>query len=358
MNTYPYDVAVFVGRFSPLHLGHCAVIDAALNHARHVVILVGSSFTPRTYRNPFLFMERYEMIMGTYAAYRDRITVMPLEDCIYNDGTWVQNVQACVAECVEAQFGPDANIRITLIGHSKDHSSFYLKMFPQWNSINVPGYESEEFVLSATSIREFYFLAGPDQVREIMGVAVAMDRTISGPVKAFMQGFMDSDAYRDIREEYEFVQKYKSAWAAAPYAPTFVTVDAVVVQSGHILLIQRKSRPGRGLWALPGGFLEQGERIEDGVLRELREETKIKVPAPVLRGSIVARGTFDDPHRSARGRTITHGFLIHLQPDVKLPQVKGSDDAACAKWWPLAEVHREMLFEDHYDIIQHFTAMI
>jgi bifunctional NMN adenylyltransferase/nudix hydrolase len=352
-----YDLAVFIARTQPLHLGHCAVIDAALQNADHVCILVGSSFQPRNYRNPFLFQERYEMIRGTYAAYQDRITVMPLEDCIYNDGTWVQNVQACVADCIEPVFGPDADIRITLIGHSKDHSSFYLKMFPQWDSINVSGYESEEFVLAATDIRNSYFLPDPDSVRAQIRSG-ALDRVVPLYVRGFLEGFMRTPDYRDIREEYEFVQKYKSAWAAAPYAPTFVTVDAVVVQSGHILLVQRKSRPGRGLWALPGGFLEQGERIQDGVLRELREETRIKVPAPVLRGSIRAEKVFDDPHRSARGRTITHGFLIHLQPDVKLPQVKGSDDAAYAKWWPLAEVHREMMFEDHFDLVQHFTAMI
>jgi bifunctional NMN adenylyltransferase/nudix hydrolase len=344
-----YDLAVFVGRFSPLHLGHCAVIDAALEQAEHVCILVGSSFQPRNYRNPFLFQERSEMILGTYAECRDRITVMALEDCIYNDGVWVQNVQACVADCIETVFGPGADPRITLIGHSKDHSSFYLKMFPQWDSINVPGYESEEFVLAATNIRNDFFLK--QDVNELK-------RTLPGPVLDNMLKFMQTADYRDIREEYEFVQRYKQAWSAAPYAPTFVTVDAVVVQSGHILLVQRKARPGLGLWALPGGFLEQGERIQDGVLRELREETRIKVPAPVLRGSIVAEKTFDDPHRSARGRTITHGFLIHLQPDVKLPQVKGSDDAAFAKWWPLAEVRSEMMFEDHYSIIQHFSTMV
>ncbi len=344
-----YDLAVFIGRFSPLHFGHCAVINAALENADHVCILVGSSFQPRNYRNPFLFQERYEMIRETYAEYQDRITVMPLEDCIYNDGTWVQNVQACVAECTESMFGPDANPRITLIGHSKDHSSFYLKMFPQWDSINVPGYESEEFVLSATGIRASYFL-NPD--------VDLLRKTLPGPVALNMLKFMGTVDYRGIREEYEFVQKYKQAWAAAPYEPIFVTVDAVVVQSGHILLIQRKARPGKDLWALPGGFLNPSEKIEDAVIRELREETRIKVPAPVLRGSIKANKVFDDPYRSSRGRTITHAYLMDLAPDVKLPVVKGSDDAKAAKWVPLADVRSEIMFEDHFSIIQSMTALL
>jgi bifunctional NMN adenylyltransferase/nudix hydrolase len=80
------------------------------------------------------------------------------------------------------------------------------------------------------------------------------------------------------------IEKYKESWKAAPFPPTFVTVDAVVVQSGHVLLVKRKAMPGAGLWALPGGFLNQEETLLDGAIRELKEETKIKVPVPVLKG--------------------------------------------------------------------------
>jgi bifunctional NMN adenylyltransferase/nudix hydrolase len=131
----------------------------------------------------------------------------------------------------------------------------------------------------------------------------------------------------------------------------FITVDAVVVQSGHILLIERKAQPGKGLMALPGGFLDANETLKSAVIRELREETRIKVPAPVLAGSITKTQVFDDPYRSARGRTVTHAYLIELKGD-KLPKVKGGDDAAHAFWVPFAEVKPEMMFEDHFHIIQ------
>lgn len=343
-----YDLAVFIGRFEPFHLGHYHVVQAALAQAEKVCVLVGSSFQPRSYRNPFLFHERMDMILDAFPTDRDRITVMPLEDCIYNDGQWVQNVQAAVADVVEHNWGPQGDPTIALIGHSKDHTSFYLKLFPQWDSINVGAYISEEFVIAATDIREDFF-----------GTAGRLERRLV-PDSTFdlMMRFAGTAGYTDIRGEYEFVQKYKQAWAAAPYEPTFVTVDVVVVQSGHILLIQRKARPGQGLWALPGGFLNPSEKIEDAAIRELREETRIKVPAPVLRGSIKANRVFDDPHRSSRGRTITHAYLMDLAPDVKLPQVKGSDDARVAKWWPLTDVDSEMMFEDHFSIIQSMTALL
>jgi bifunctional NMN adenylyltransferase/nudix hydrolase len=58
--------------------------------------------------------------------------------------------------------------------------------------------------------------------------------------------------FAQLKAEAEFIAGYRKAWSA-PYPVTFVTVDAVVVHSGHLLLVRRRSEPGRGLWALPGG---------------------------------------------------------------------------------------------------------
>jgi len=145
----------------------------------------------------------------------------------------------------------------------------------------------------------------------------------------------------------------------APYAPTFFTVDSVVIQGGHILLVKRRSAPGKGLWALPGGFLNQEETARTACIRELREETGLKVPVPVLNGSITYEKLFDKPDRSLRGRTLTQAFLIELNGgDAKLPKVNGMDDAEEAKWFPIGEVMNmsEQLFEDHFSIIQTMVA--
>jgi bifunctional NMN adenylyltransferase/nudix hydrolase len=122
-------------------------------------------------------------------------------------------------------------------------------------------------------------------------------------------------------------------------------------------MVERRARPGKGLLALPGGFVDQGEKLVDACLRELREETRLKVPAPVLKGSIKSQQVFDDPHRSARGRTITHAFYMELQPDKTLPKVKGGDDARHALWIPLADLDPTQIFEDHYFIIQEMTGL-
>jgi bifunctional NMN adenylyltransferase/nudix hydrolase len=159
-----------------------------------------------------------------------------------------------------------------------------------------------------------------------------------------------------LREEYAWVQKYKALWANTPYPVIFNTVDAVVIQSGHILIVKRGAMPGKGLWAMPGGYINPDEQLVQSMLRELREETKIQVDEWTLKQCIKKSETFADPHRSARGRVITHAFLIQLPDKKTLPRVKGSDDAEKAKWVPLADLRADNMFEDHYAIIRKLIA--
>jgi bifunctional NMN adenylyltransferase/nudix hydrolase len=353
-----YDIAIFIGRFQPFHVGHLEVIKQGLEQANHVVVLVGSATSPRCHRNPFTFDERRDMIMSSIDSdCRKRVRVVPLEDATYNDARWINNVQTA-AERTAWEIGYTDHLNIALIGHSKDSSSYYLKLFPQWESIEADNYHG----LSSTHIRNVYFSnIGHMWVKDADGHKfgdLPQDKVITTPTQKFLSEFLDTEDYKRIRDEYEFIIKYKASWAAAPYKPTFVTVDAIVVQSGHVLLVRRGANPGKGLWAMPGGFINADERIRDAVIRELREETGIKVPEPVLRGSIVCQDVFDDPNRSARGRTITHAFLIKLKDDVVLPRVKGMDDADRAKWVPISALKPNQFFEDHYWIIQSMLARI
>ena len=334
-----YKYLVFIGRFQPFHMGHKAVVDEALKRAENVIMLIGSANMPRSLRNPFTVAERSQMIKGAYSKKEAaRIHCVGLDDALYNDTLWLQYVQASV-KTVTHTLKED----IALIGHSKDSSSYYLSLFPTWDSISVPNYKN----LSATPIRESY----------LMGATPSGKRT---PVstREVMDAFKQTEEYLNLKEEAWFVDDYKKQWRDTPYPPTFMTTDALVVQSGHILLVERRSMPGRGLWALPGGFVDQKETLLDACIRELREETKLKVPSPVLYGSRHSQHTFDDPYRSARGRTITQAFYFKLKNNVEgLPKVKGGDDAAKAFWLPLAELDPQMMFEDHYAIITKMVGL-
>ena len=334
-----YDTLVLIGRFQPIHNAHLEIIKRATALCDQLIIVTGSAAQPRTYKNPFTSAERERMIKYAAGGLSMLINIEANPDTIYNDQAWAVRIQSLVAKHTK----PGAKVGI--IGHKKDDSSFYLDMFPQGGFENV---ELIEF-LSAVNIRDLFFKRDVN-MSFIKGV-------VPQSTFEFLDAFRSTPEYEQIVREREFVANYKKQYASLPYPPIFSTADAVVIQSGHILMIRRRAEPGKGLWALPGGYVNANtdKSVEDAAIRELREETLIKVPAPVLRGSIVRSKVFDAIDRSPRGRIITHAFFIQL-PDGELPKVKGSDDAEKARWVPIAEVRSEECFEDHYEIIQHFLG--
>lgn len=332
-----FDVLVFIGRFQPVHSGHVKVFQEGLSRAHQLYVLVGSTQQPRNLRNPFRFEERSAMIKGAVAQ-PERVSVLALPDVAYNDQAWISSVLVTVEQQL-INDGLDPKIaRVGLIGHKKDASSYYLSLFPQWESMGVAPLGS----LSATGLRDDFLRDG----------SIDSDYL---PVSSqrFLEEFRNTPEHRHLKEERAFIDDYQRSWSDSPYPPTFVTTDAVVVQSGHVLLVRRGDFPGRGQSALPGGFISAEENLVDGMLRELKEETQIEVADIVLRGSIKHSRVFDEPHRSARGRTIAHAYLIQLEPDpAGLPRVRGADDAEKAYWLPLARLDQRLMFEDHYHIIQ------
>jgi len=357
-----FDLLVFIGRFQPFHVEHKRIIDTALEKAKYVLVLVGSAGKARTIRNPFTFQERTQMIRDSYnlnqagmddGAYDRtidlRLSIKPLFDKTYNDAAWINQVQSIVKEAslravnnngFQASGLNDA--KIGLIGMAKDHTSYYLKMFPQFDSVDVPLHN----VMHATEVRERYLESGEID-----------NSLVPESVANFMERFKDLVEFQNLSAELKFVRNYKKQWEAAPYPVKHLTVDAVVVQSGHILLVKRKAEPGKGLWAIPGGHLNIDEPLMDGVIRELREETLLKIPDPVLRGNVVESRMFDDPHRSTIGRVVTYAAFIKLPDARELPKVKGADDAIKAKWVPISDLQEDAFFDDHYHIIQYFLGI-
>jgi bifunctional NMN adenylyltransferase/nudix hydrolase len=333
-----YDVAVVIGRFQPLHYGQIYKIDKGLQEAKRVLVLVGSAFSSSSPKNPFTYDEREKMILDHYrnSKDRDRVFVEPLGDNTYEHNQWLTDVQ----EIVDSY----ASRNVVLIGHEKDSSSYYLKDFPQWEFQETGRWPTKLNTIDATQIRDLYY---KHDLRFVSGVVPAT-------VYNFLEWYSTNERYKWLVDYNNFVIDYKKPYDNLPYAATHNTVDAVVVQSGHILLIKRKVHPGKDQYAMPGGFIQEQETLEQAVLRELREETKLKVPVPVLRGSITKNQVFDSPSRSLRGRTITQAYLFQLKNEEKLPKVKGSDDAKEAKWFTLTEFYdmEHIMYEDHFHIIK------
>jgi len=334
-----YGTLVLIGRFQPFHNAHLEIIKRATALTDNLVIITGSAAQPRTYKNPFTSAERAQMIKAATGGLSLSIHIEENFDTIYNDQAWAVRIQSIVSRY------RILGTKTAIIGHKKDESSFYLDMFPQWEYVDVESIEP----LSAVNIRDLYFKR---DVNMNFIKAVVPQTTF-----VYLDAFKDTPEYEQIIREREFLIEHNKQYASLKYPPIFSTADAVVICSGHILMIKRRAEPGKGLWALPGGYVNANtdKSVEDAAIRELREETMIKVPAPVLRGSIVRSKVFDAIDRSPRGRIITHAFHIQL-PDGELPKVKGSDDAEKARWVPIAEVKSEECFEDHYEILQHFLG--
>ena len=119
-----------------------------------------------------------------------------------------------------------------------------------------------------------------------------------------------------------------------------VTVDGVIIQDNEILLIRRKNEPFKGKWALPGGFVEYGEKTEDAVLREIFEETGLKTKIYDL------VGVYSDPVRDPRGHTITVVYLL----EIFVGDLGGSTDAMYARSFNIHDL--PALAFDHEKIIK------
>jgi bifunctional NMN adenylyltransferase/nudix hydrolase len=341
---HPFDCVAFIGRFQPFHEAHAETLARALEAGSRVVIIIGSAHRARSITNPFTLDERIEMIRAYVLEHHPkdhhRVHFEGIEDRYYNEARWLSEVKEAVTR-------HSTHEKIALIGYEKDNSSYYLKSFPEWTWIEMQNHLD----LHSTDIRRQFFTG---ELLKHPGMKLPCSHTI----RSFLEHFQETPAYSTLCESYQAIEHYKKEWSVAPYPPTLVTVDALVLCHQHILLICRGHQPGHGRWAMPGGFLDPHEWIQQGIIRELIEETKIDVAADILTKHLRHVTVFDYPTRSPVGRVITHVGTIRLAQK-KLPTVKGSDDAAIARWFPLSELPhmKDQFHDDHYLILNQLLEL-
>lgn len=311
------NTSVLIGRFQPLHAGHRELIRQARSKCDKLLILVGSANSARTIKNPFTYLER-ETQIDEFLFHENisNVEIIPLNDYKYSDTQWLTDVSNIILEY--AGNGP-----VSIVGYNKPGND-YLKWFPQYGFIDV----KSPYSVCSTEIRE----------------------------KWFKSGHHDHFA-ETVYEDWNYFKKEKELFSDYPFPETlnFNCADTILECAGHVLLIQRARAPGRGTWALPGGFKNANETFIDCAIRELQEETNVRVPEKVLRGSIVSTKLFDSPNR---GNGIPRNtFCVHIRIDVNadgsIPRANGADDAMDCGWYSINEVMNSMsLYDDHSDIIQ------
>ena len=128
------------------------------------------------------------------------------------------------------------------------------------------------------------------------------------------------------------------------YPRPAVTADCIVITKEpdpKVLLIERGDEPFKGCWAFPGGFMNMDETTEQCAIRELEEETGLKV------SKVYQIGAYSKVDRDPRGRTVTVAYLAIVNKPIA---VSGQDDAAKAEWFSLLALPQ--LAFDHADIMQ------
>jgi bifunctional NMN adenylyltransferase/nudix hydrolase len=311
---------IFIGRFQPVHQGHVHALGIAASQVDKLYIFVGSANQCRSIRNPWTFQERCDMLRRK--LHNARVTnfeIVPLNDYRYSDSQWMSDVRATVEH-----FNMGTPI---LFGHMKEGND-YLNWFPDWKFKSIEA----EYNINATAVRQHMFNRN------------------------------DPEMPATVHADYAFYQKEKVTFGNYPFPETlnFNCSDAILECQGHVLLIQRKFAPGAGAWALPGGFRNQRETFLDCAIRELQEETNVRVPEKVLRGSIVKSELFDDPSRSfgIPRNTLAVYMRINPNPDGSLPRANGADDAALCKWVPLTDALNKIeMYDDHKDILSKVTGV-
>ena len=320
----------------------------ALQVGERCVVVMGSAHQAPSPKNPFDWQTRARMVLQSLSeADAARVDILPLRD-YYDGDRWASALRHGVAG-----FTPPGG-EVALISHYKDMSSAYLNWFPEWQTAAFPRQND----VDATPIREALF-AALSQDPTGQRAAACINAGLPTGTRHVLSEWITSPEAHHVAREWAVLQAEQKAWSVAPYPPILVTVDAVIVCMGHVLLVERGRMPGEGLLAVPGGFLDPHERIDDAALRELQEETGLSLSAVDARNTLKASRVFDHPTRSQRGRVVTHAYHFEL-PATQLPDVQGADDARSARWIPIADLTRmeNRFFDDHFHILDSFLGLL
>lgn len=316
-------IGVLIGRFQPLHSGHVGIIKQAMKQCDQLLILVGSANLGYSPRNPWSFIQRKQMLNTALDLPNPAVKIYPINDYFLNDNQWRYEVRNVISiHCEQHQF---ESPNIKLFGHMKE-GNFYLKMFPEFESVFL----ESETKIDGTTLRQWYHQTDPTY-----------------PAK------LDCDYYESETDTF----------ANYPYPETlnFNCSDVVLEYMNKILLIQRSKAPGIGLWALPGGFKNGNESFVDAGIRELIEETGIKIRPDILRQCIVSTNMIDKPGRTpgiARNTMCIHIILNTLDaPELELDITVDPDQAVSnAKWVNIYDaLDNYKMFHHHESIIMETT---
>ena len=184
-----YNYLIYIGRFQPFHNGHKYIIEEGLKISNTIIVFCGSSNQTRTLKNPFTYTERRKFILNSFSElYINKIQVAPLDDC-ENDIEWIKNVEKKVQKIIKNT--PEN--RVALIGHTKDNSCYYLKLFEKWKYFEIKNFAD----IDATYIRNVIF-----NTTDKYQIENTLNKLVPPKVLKFILDFLDTKLYLDLQNLY------------------------------------------------------------------------------------------------------------------------------------------------------------
>jgi bifunctional NMN adenylyltransferase/nudix hydrolase len=352
-------LGVMIGRFSFIHRQHERTLQIMAAENDYILVQIGSANRCESKKNPHEYAIR-AMIMSEVLKRikpNGQWRIVALNDTLYNEERWKMRVYAHGEQYAE-QIGVHPE-RITLYGTDKDESTYYMNSFPQWKTKDVGKVED----IDATRLRELWF---------------RHSQTVPGGLR--LQDHLVPEMFNYLRDGHKFNAALQRDWYYLtvtepekfkdypyPEALNVMCGDAIVECANHILTVTRSGELGYGQIALPGGHKNKNETAFQAALRELFEETNLRVPEQTILNCVKQTHLFDHP-----GRTLssvpksTLGVYIKIEArDGKFPRANGGDDAAHPtlpnggiRWIPKYDIisGKVKMWDDHPDIVDFFTA--
>lgn len=365
-------LAVVIGRMEPPHLGHLEIISKAYDYADHVLVILGSTLKARDPKNPFTFQERKKLLEDSIPkteGFRMRgvsYKIASVPDCqLAGPTAWNHRISIAISATLQ-QLNYKENAQVSILGNFKDSSSDYL--------IDLLSYMMSNYHLN-TDTYPFVMLSNPGithidntiihatDIRNLLyaGKLAYVKNVVPPNVYDFLLEFSKGSVFLDLVQENHYYQDYPKHWGTG----TFHTGDAVFFDSGKILLIRRANLPGKGLYAIPGGFVEAGD-TNTGI-REMLEETSITfdgIEADISDFIVVDSFDSECKGRSLRGDVRTQVDVIVRAPHLKHKEIAivhadETDAILLVDATTVAiEAIREMLFEDHFEILEKALSIL
>lgn len=336
--------SVVVLRAQPPHRGHFWLIRQALERGERLAIVLGSCRQARTPRNPFTQAERVTMIrLGLTVEEQERIDFLGVRD-YYDNRRWAADVRSQVQ-----QLGAHGR-QVVLVGHEKDQTTRYLRLFEGWDLQTLP----REMEGDATTIRNAIL----STQQPAIGL-LAVEDLLHPAILEYLKVHTTRPEWKQIRLEKGKYDAEEKKWGPMPYTRFTLCADCVISWGDEVLLIRRGPGIGEGLLAMPGGHVEGNETTYEAALRELTEEVGIGLMPAEFDHALIGKEFLEAPGRSQRpGRIVSMAYRFDIR-SAKRPVIETLSDEATPEWIGIARLPEmeEEFFEDHFMALDHFFSL-